>query len=309
MAKLEDVGTTTVPWSAGAPAIQKSRDQEMQPWAPWVVPLESVSTYAAHFQPWGVSRSQTCKPKQERIQTNPFNARSTAQDSFMPWDKDHRRESCKPTDKAMPANGLETATTHREVKRRIIRHRCAAAVVWGAARRSEGARRERRGVAVVRIWRACAPGRTYPRARLSPSRAARAQAYREWQIGKQPSFKPTQTALQPQKFTGRSTAQDSFMGHGARDDAPTRLRSHAPAKPPRHGHCRAQTHAALRTRAGRSPLLPATASLCCASTMSFLALSVIACAPPALQTARGRLSRACRRRRWGRRRPLTRSPP
>jgi len=160
MAKFEELGTATSPWRSGDPAAKASKDQEMQPWAPWVVPLESTSTYAAHFQPWGVARSKSCKPKVERIPPTAFSGRSTAQDSYMPWDADHRRESCKPTSKTMGENPLESSTTHRE-------------------------------------------------------------AYRAWNIGKQPSFKPSQQALATTAFSGRSTAQDSYMAHeGARPPNP-----------------------------------------------------------------------------------------
>ena len=93
-----------------------SKDQEIQPWAPHLVPLEATSTYNAHFQNWGVHRAQTCKPKNERMQSaTAFSGRSTAQDSFMGWDKDYRRQSCKPTAKTQFSDlPMDTSTTHRE---------------------------------------------------------------------------------------------------------------------------------------------------------------------------------------------------
>lgn len=149
---FNDMGMRTSPWTSGRPAVESSNDHEMQPWAPWVVPLESTSTYAAHYQPWRTSRTTTCKPKNERLPQAAFNARSTAQDSFMPWDRDHRRESCKPPHKTISDNVFEPSTSHRE-------------------------------------------------------------AYRAWNIAKQPSYKPAMNRLEPHKFVGRSTSQDSYMGH------------------------------------------------------------------------------------------------
>ncbi|KAL1522106.1 hypothetical protein AB1Y20_021749 [Prymnesium parvum] len=112
MAQELEVTPIKSPWKA-----ETFKDKEMTPWMPWVVPLESTSTYTAHYKNWGTQRSPSCKPKNERVATAPFNARSTAQDSYLPWDKDGRRESCKPLAKSLGHSKFENSTTHRDAYR------------------------------------------------------------------------------------------------------------------------------------------------------------------------------------------------
>lgn len=98
-----------------------SKDKEITPWHQGVSPLESTSTYAAHYQNWGATRMPACRPKDERMMsTAPFKARSTAQDSYIPWG-DARRESCKPAQRPMTESSkFDPSTTHRDVRRSLL---------------------------------------------------------------------------------------------------------------------------------------------------------------------------------------------
>jgi len=114
---LEDFGKQTAPWVGGAPAVEASKDNEMTPWKPWAQPLDSQSTYNAHFQPWQMSRAATCKPKTERLPSTTFAGRSTAQDSYMGWDRDYRRESFKPKPSVFGGGAFDPSTTHKDAYR------------------------------------------------------------------------------------------------------------------------------------------------------------------------------------------------
>jgi hypothetical protein len=111
-------------WVPGPSARDASKDQEITAWKPWVLPLESNSTYASSYLPWKTTRTQTCKPKVER-NANPaaFNARSTAQDSFLPFDRDYRRSNCKPPPSQLVGGAFESSTTSGDAYR-----------AWGVAK-------------------------------------------------------------------------------------------------------------------------------------------------------------------------------
>jgi len=99
-------------WTAGS-SVEPTKSMAL--WSAAEVPLDSVSTYNAHYQPWRPSRPQTCKPKhQTPIEVFQFNARSTAQDAYQGWDIDHRRASCKPVHKMLESLSLDASTTHRD---------------------------------------------------------------------------------------------------------------------------------------------------------------------------------------------------
>jgi len=104
-------------WTQGGSSMNEHLRREIQVWEPQKIPLDTTSTYSAHFRAWPANRQpRATKPKDARPPSAaPFDTRSTMQDSFQPVRGDVRSKPFRPQSAYVKTDYLQPiSTTHRE---------------------------------------------------------------------------------------------------------------------------------------------------------------------------------------------------
>lgn len=111
----------TAPWFEGNEAMAAHASRELTPWEPLPMQLDHTSTYASHFQKWPLPPKKSYGPKKGNFESEPstFDTRSTAQDSYQPFDarafKNAAFPSCRPQSAYTATAWLQPlSTTHRD---------------------------------------------------------------------------------------------------------------------------------------------------------------------------------------------------